>query len=222
MAVMLEELRRVPQEPAYVVTGLTGLELWGSSQDSMPWKIDLSMTSTRAASEVSSDVSAETAVPTEGSHGHPELCHRPCLYFARGNCQSGYECRYCHLSHEERPIVLDKSQREAARLLSKAQMLSLLVPHLSRVAEEKGLTDKVTEILLFASQQLIDAGSPEPATAKLERKLRKALRKMSFSGLLGLLRQTLSEGEAACLSKAVEVARVALTGTPSQKRSFWL
>ena len=104
---------------------------------------------------------------------------------------------------------------------SSDKRLSLLVPHLSRVAEEKGLTDKVTatrpltgvksprapsccstvylesartfaelrsavdwmglgrglgfgampqaeEILLFASQQLIDAGSPEPATAKLE------------------------------------------------------
>mmetsp|Transcript_70978 Transcript_70978/g.169343 ORF Transcript_70978/g.169343 Transcript_70978/m.169343 type:complete len:219 (+) Transcript_70978:58-714(+) len=218
MAVTLEALRCAPLEPVYVT--LAGLALPGTSEDKMPWKIDLSTTSTTTASEVSSEVPDTPLFPTEGSHGHPELCHRPCLFFARGNCQSGYECRYCHLTHEERPIVLDKSQREAARLLNKAQMLSLLVPQLFRVADEKGLTEKVLEILLFASEQLESAGNAEPIPGKFERKLRKAFRKMSFSGTLGLLRQTLSEGEAARLTGAVEGARAALSGT--SKPSFWL
>ncbi|CAE7601332.1 nipblb [Symbiodinium natans] len=94
--------------------------------------------------------------------------------------------------------------------------LSLLVPHLVRMADEKGLSDTTQEVLQFASHQLICAGNPEPVAGKFERKLRKAFRRMSFAGLLGLLRQTLSEGEAADLLVAVEAARTAL----ARKLSF--
>eukprot|EP00445_Apocalathium_hangoei_P021785 CAMPEP_0203912232 /NCGR_PEP_ID=MMETSP0359-20131031/53322_1 /ASSEMBLY_ACC=CAM_ASM_000338 /TAXON_ID=268821 /ORGANISM="Scrippsiella Hangoei, Strain SHTV-5" /LENGTH=117 /DNA_ID=CAMNT_0050838123 /DNA_START=18 /DNA_END=368 /DNA_ORIENTATION=+ len=30
-----------------------------------------------------------------GSIGHPQLCDRPCLYFAKNECANGMDCEYC-------------------------------------------------------------------------------------------------------------------------------
>ncbi|CAK9008571.1 Putative tRNA/rRNA methyltransferase Rv0881 [Durusdinium trenchii] len=39
--------------------------------------------------------------PSGGSLGHPQVCNRPCIYFAAGNCASGAGCSYCHVEHTE-------------------------------------------------------------------------------------------------------------------------
>ncbi|CAE8612514.1 unnamed protein product, partial [Polarella glacialis] len=49
--------------------------------------------------------------PTPGSLGHPELCTRPCLYFASGRCVNDINCGFCHLPHAARPSHLDKRSR---------------------------------------------------------------------------------------------------------------
>ncbi|CAE8743590.1 unnamed protein product [Polarella glacialis] len=36
-------------------------------------------------------------LPNPGSMAHPELCRRPCIYFAAGSCANGSACGYCHL-----------------------------------------------------------------------------------------------------------------------------
>eukprot|EP00405_Crypthecodinium_cohnii_P019577 CAMPEP_0206470730 /NCGR_PEP_ID=MMETSP0324_2-20121206/31112_1 /ASSEMBLY_ACC=CAM_ASM_000836 /TAXON_ID=2866 /ORGANISM="Crypthecodinium cohnii, Strain Seligo" /LENGTH=388 /DNA_ID=CAMNT_0053944861 /DNA_START=39 /DNA_END=1206 /DNA_ORIENTATION=- len=47
-----------------------------------------------------------------GSRGHPELCSRPCSYFAVGNCGNQDTCEYCHIAHPKRPARFDRRHRE--------------------------------------------------------------------------------------------------------------
>ena len=213
-------------EPAYISLP-PGLSLIGHQQDSSfaliqetPCKVDPAKVSTIASSAPGEDTSESNLShnnwqPTEGSQGHPELCHRPCLFFARERCQSGSECRYCHLDHSDRPAGLDKSQRQAVKLLSQGQLLSLLLPHLQTRAEERGFLEEAQEILQMAGQ-----GSQEPISISntLQRKLHKVFRKMSFSGMLGLIRQSMTEGEAEELSAATNRLRTSL----SARQSIWL
>jgi len=45
-------------------------------------------------------------LPSVGSHGHPELCNRPCWYWATaGGCRNHQECEFCHLPHPKRGSV---------------------------------------------------------------------------------------------------------------------
>merc|ERR1719157_5500 len=49
-------------------------------------------------------VPAETLadLPSLGSLGHfAGLCSR-CCFHAKGRCQNGYDCRFCHFDHEKR------------------------------------------------------------------------------------------------------------------------
>jgi len=56
--------------------------------------------------------STEESTLNPGSVGHPELCWRPCLFFAQGKCENGLACVYCHASHPRRAAHLDKRNRE--------------------------------------------------------------------------------------------------------------
>eukprot|EP00913_Durusdinium_trenchii_P011014 g10338.t1 len=127
-------------EPAYVSLP-PGLTQINHPQDT-PWKVavDPATVSTVPGEDVSeSSLSHLTNwQPTEGSQGHPELCHRPCLFFARGSCQSGAECRYCHLDHSDRPAGLDKSQRQAGP--GEAEELSAATNRLRSCLSAKSLS----------------------------------------------------------------------------------
>lgn len=181
-----------------------------------PCKVDPATVSTSPGEDASeSSLSHNNWQPTEGSLGHPELCHRPCLFFARERCQSGSECRYCHLDHSDRPAGLDKSQRQAVKLLSQGQLLSLLLPHLQTRAEERGFLEEAEDILQLAGQS---SEEPIAISNTLQRKLHKVFRKMSFSGMLGLIRQAMTEGEAEELSAATNRLRTSL----SARQSIWL
>ena len=37
-----------------------------------------------------------------GSVGHPELCRRPCIYFAAGQCRNSADCNFCSSSRSSR------------------------------------------------------------------------------------------------------------------------
>eukprot|EP00438_Fugacium_kawagutii_P032063 Skav215816 [mRNA] locus=scaffold3449:65188:65688:- [translate_table: standard] len=50
-------------------------------------------------------------VPSPGSRAHPFLCNRPCVRFAKGTCESGDACGYCHHLVHPRYVNLDRRQR---------------------------------------------------------------------------------------------------------------
>ena len=129
--------------------------------------------------------------------------HKPCLFFARGNCQNGPECRYCHLDHFNPPEKLDKNQRQAwskpissergclkaVKQMSQQQLHpgvcqnvkkndsrhSLLLPHLQARAKECGFLQEAQEVLRMASGSEGPSSSNEPCiSSKLRRKLHKA------------------------------------------------
>ena len=37
-----------------------------------------------------------------GSVGHPELCRRPCIYFAAGQCRNSADCNFCRSARRAR------------------------------------------------------------------------------------------------------------------------
>ena len=55
--------------------------------------------------------------------GHPELCRRPCIFFANGECRNSESCSFCHLSHAHRSSTLDKKQRQLLKELTSGPAL---------------------------------------------------------------------------------------------------
>ena len=51
-----------------------------------------------------------TRSANKGSRGHPVVCRRPCIRFAKGDCELGDACGYCHHQHP-RYVTPNKSQR---------------------------------------------------------------------------------------------------------------
>mmetsp|Transcript_55005 Transcript_55005/g.103049 ORF Transcript_55005/g.103049 Transcript_55005/m.103049 type:complete len:269 (+) Transcript_55005:94-900(+) len=135
-----------------------------------------------------------TVVPSRGSVGHPELCHRPCIYFASGHCESGDSCGYCHMHHAERPTKLDKKQRAMVQSLDTQQTLALMIEHLRPLATKQGFALQAAEIVALVEHELalhgqtIDQAVSE-IPAKVIKKLGKTLGKMRFSAILGLASQ---------------------------------
>ncbi|CAE8592790.1 unnamed protein product [Polarella glacialis] len=131
---------------------------------------------------------------------HPELCRRPCIYFAAGSCANGSACGYCHLSHEHRPSHLDRRHRDMLSNLSETECLALLLPVLRCRAESTGLAAEAVEVLALLEDKTVacaatSAASRAPASraataAKLPQhqlsKLSAVLRKMNFSTVLGM------------------------------------
>ncbi|CAJ1332041.1 unnamed protein product, partial [Effrenium voratum] len=68
-------------------------------------------------------------VVNEGSRGHPDICRRPCIRMARGNCEAGRACGFCHLPHTAPKIHLNKPLREYLGSLTDALRLAVLMPH---------------------------------------------------------------------------------------------
>lgn len=56
------------------------------------------------------------------------MCRRPCLFFARGECRSGPECRFCHLEHDKRLPHADKRRRAALQEMEPERCKALILP----------------------------------------------------------------------------------------------
>jgi len=114
-----------------------------------------------------------------GSWGHPEVCRRPCAYFAAGGisgCKSGVSCTFCHLPHRKNAQRLDKHHREELAKLSLSTRLAVEMPILTEKAESIGL-----ELgLLHPLQKLV----PSKAPAGVSRKFIMALKAMPLRALL--------------------------------------
>lgn len=66
-----------------------------------------------AAGSADSTAAASSPPTNDASLGHPEMCKRPCLYFASGRCSNGQACEFCHMPHARRPARLERRHREA-------------------------------------------------------------------------------------------------------------
>eukprot|EP00913_Durusdinium_trenchii_P020321 g19091.t1 len=90
---------------------LTGTESW-STVDAVGLRAGADLASAPSESTEESDPSDLSSTSNPGSVGHPELCRRPCIYFAAGQCRNSADCNFCHLSHTHRSATLDKNQRQ--------------------------------------------------------------------------------------------------------------
>ncbi|CAK0834160.1 unnamed protein product [Prorocentrum cordatum] len=127
-----------------------------------------------------------------GSLGHPEMCVRPCLYFARGQCTSGDGCRFCHCPHPARPVHLGRSHRRAMEATTMAECFGILLPVLERKMLALRLSTGTLQLL--ADQQCagpcaapVDAGSR--AKPRELRTLGKAFGALSMRSLLVVLQK---------------------------------
>eukprot|EP00440_Ansanella_granifera_P046748 gb/GFBE01050624.1/.p1 GENE.gb/GFBE01050624.1/~~gb/GFBE01050624.1/.p1 ORF type:complete len:309 (+),score=79.55 gb/GFBE01050624.1/:1-927(+) len=142
------------------------------------------------AKSISDSLTAEV-MPCPGSVGHPEVCRRPCLYYAAGCCSNGDACGYCHLAHTQRPSHLDKQQREALKKLSDADLLKMLAKQMRARAADKGFLAEASEVLRLmegwgrTATKAPSCAAAAPATRHLA-KLEYHLSKMTFASLLGL------------------------------------
>ena len=136
----------------------------------------------------SSEMSAEDKPKCNpGSAGHPELCRRPCIYFAIGQCINLADCNFCHLPHSNRSATLDKSQRQVIKEMSQREFLSVLLRCLQAKAVEGGFELEARDVLqLFKAQlgQLRATPSRVPKTKVMN--LEKALARMTFFSVASL------------------------------------
>lgn len=144
-------------------------------------------------------VSASSRLPppfNEGSIGHPELCAKPCMFFASGVCSRSDSCGFCHFPHTGRPGHLDKRNRARLENLDPQSRAELLLPLIQ--SKLKAINDTQESRLLF--HDLVAAcgvdplpGEPEETfdvqlpKLKSDRVIRSLLRNMSFGALMSML-----------------------------------
>jgi hypothetical protein len=120
-----------------------------------------------------------------GSRGHPELCRRPCLYFAKGHCVNGSDCSFCHLAHpRNRQCHLDKRHRAMLRQFGPEELLQVLGPVLRERLQALG--PQFEEL----AGELSSEGAPRSRRMPL---LTTAVRAMQLRALLKLLQDRLPE-----------------------------
>ncbi|CAK0869755.1 unnamed protein product [Prorocentrum cordatum] len=106
-------------------------------------------------------------VPTNpGSIGHPDLCPRQCLYFAKGNCTNGNDCQFCHMPHPKRPVRFDKRHREILKKMPFDELLSVMMPVLKvkaagagPTADTDSLLQRLGELAAYSSGAAASSGS---------------------------------------------------------------
>eukprot|EP00438_Fugacium_kawagutii_P021666 Skav223794 [mRNA] locus=scaffold575:482831:485609:+ [translate_table: standard] len=91
-----------------------------------------------------------------GSRGHPFLCRRPCVRLAKGGCEAGAACGFCHHNDHARLKSFDRQQRKQLQnmdaggaryaIVETADLLAALLPHVRRSAQEANLP-KILEII---------------------------------------------------------------------------
>ncbi|CAJ1338438.1 unnamed protein product [Effrenium voratum] len=122
-------------------------------------------------------------LPSCGSLGHPELCRRPCIYVATGECLNGDACSYCHMPHMEKVPKLDKRQRGIVQSLSRSELLALVLKFCRPKARRFG---PAREILSLLKEEAGNAKLPSWVCERDVRGLHCTLQRMNFSNLIGL------------------------------------
>ena len=153
----------------------------------------------------------EPAAPSEGSLGHPVLCHRPCVLFTKGQCDSGENCSYCHLPHKGKSTFLDKREREKLKNMDLGEVLSTILPFVrSALISMKAPASTVeNQRRLY---ELLEEGCTN--TEHMEdceawRSLGKTLRRMPLSALLACVVPKADDEYLAAIKEQVEELRSA-------------
>ena len=139
---------------------------------------------------MATDASLWTGI-SAGSHGHPEMCHRPCVYmFKSGFCHLGSFCDHCHLHHEGPSLLkLDKKQRSKLKELSREDVMALLLPHIRHRVALHSLGPQTLELVQFLEAEL---PLPDPVISadllprEMDR-LNRVLSRLPFSALVAWL-----------------------------------
>eukprot|EP00747_Dinoflagellata_sp_TGD_P159820 gnl/TRDRNA2_/TRDRNA2_177926_c0_seq4.p1 gnl/TRDRNA2_/TRDRNA2_177926_c0~~gnl/TRDRNA2_/TRDRNA2_177926_c0_seq4.p1 ORF type:complete len:423 (+),score=56.67 gnl/TRDRNA2_/TRDRNA2_177926_c0_seq4:60-1271(+) len=143
-------------------------------------------------------VTSQVANP--GSIAHPELCSRPCLYYAAGACENGDNCDYCHLPHPRRVMHLDKRHREMLKQLPFRECCSIVLPILKEKVANLGIDLGV----IAGLDALVETGAsdgswnynPAPKLPSRHRiSLNATLRSMSLRTLWNVLSRSATERE---------------------------
>ena len=122
-----------------------------------------------------------------GSAGHPELCRRPCIYFAMGKCSNEADCNFCHLSHSNRSATLDKSQRQLIKEMSQHEFLSMVLRCLQSKAAEGHFELDAEDVLQLFQVQISQTGATSSKVAKTKvMNLERALSRMTFFSVASL------------------------------------
>lgn len=142
-------------------------------------------------------------IPSVGSHGHPVLCRRPCIRFAKGSCEMGDACDYCHVGQHFQFKALDKRQRLQVRKMETSELLAVFLPHICRSVRIAAVP--AAEIVEMIEEEI----GPGIRGSCGDRLLDQTLRQMSLSALLAFI--TGRDGDfAASLRERVETLRLSL------------
>jgi len=143
-------------------------------------------------------VTAHVANP--GSISHPELCSRPCLYYASGACENGENCDYCHLPHPRRVMHLDKRHREMLKQMPFRECCSIVLPILKEKVANLGIDLEVIAALdtlagmdAAYNSQKFNAAPKLPSRHRIS--LYTNLRSMSLRTVWNVLSRTATERE---------------------------
>eukprot|EP00747_Dinoflagellata_sp_TGD_P198841 gnl/TRDRNA2_/TRDRNA2_71957_c0_seq1.p1 gnl/TRDRNA2_/TRDRNA2_71957_c0~~gnl/TRDRNA2_/TRDRNA2_71957_c0_seq1.p1 ORF type:complete len:316 (+),score=46.42 gnl/TRDRNA2_/TRDRNA2_71957_c0_seq1:67-1014(+) len=156
---------------------------------------------------------AMLSVVNPGSLGHPELCPRPCLYYASGKCTNGDACEFCHMPHLKRPAHLDKRHREMLKEMPFSECVQILLPIMKQKAQALSLGPEVVELIDSLGSAAGGAQSQASSTKRSRdlRSLLTALRSMSLRSLLTTLHRTslpLACPERASIDEVLQCLRV--------------
>lgn len=142
------------------------------------------------------------AAVNPGSMGHPELCPRPCLYFARGNCSQGMNCDFCHLAHSKRPSHLDKRNRDLLKSAHFVEVAALTVPLIRDRAKRLNFDPEALQILAQMEQCLVAFQGSIRSTRAMQA-LGNALSSLTLRSLLAMLQRAAS-GELSDVERRLE------------------
>ncbi|CAE7315103.1 TYW1 [Symbiodinium natans] len=101
--------------------------------------------------------------PSLGSAGHPELCYRRCLHFARGVCSHGSGCHFCHVTTHPPDRKMQRSDRELLHGLSLPDLLRVTWRVLAwRIQARRAQAEPIFEVLALELQDAQRAQSQGP------------------------------------------------------------
>lgn len=144
---------------------------------------------------------SEVNAHNPGSQGHPELCNRPCLFFAQGTCSSFDTCEFCHVPHKKRLAHLDKRHRDMLHELPLDRWTALVLPMLrSRVLSVDGSPAMagLLDGIWIASRgrpgfEEGDEDRQTPWTSRNERMVYLKLKSMGLRSLIATVQRSLAQ-----------------------------
>ncbi|CAE7237348.1 unnamed protein product [Symbiodinium natans] len=142
-----------------------------------------------ASCEVQAEQGETNFLDNPGSHGHPLLCRKPCVYILK-NAMShvghmGSSCKFCHYTDHGNHSKPDRSQRSVLQRLTPGQLVGFMIPHLRRKLGEVAQTEAAIELL-----ELMEARIQEPPILlrrKERQHLERGLRNLTIASMISHL-----------------------------------